>query len=405
MIRRAAIIVLSLFVSAHSATAESVFSVNGIGEVVLCVDARGMAMGGAGLANPSAWHISMENPALLARVGQFTLGAALVPEIRSIALKDSLRGELVESEEGASFAYFPFVRLTHGLPGNLTGAAAIGSMHRVSYSFEERYTVGGREVTDVRSGEGGPGYVSIALARPFGKRLMIGAELRVLVGTIEDERRVSFVDELALDTHDIVKSSFGGEPLGRFGAYVDIGGGFGVGGSYQFSRVMDVTTTLIARNVEISRSESELDYPAMGGLGFSYTPGKKTTFTAEWYRAGWGRTGALPGFQGEMADADRFSLGAEWKLGDDDYMIPLRVGYLWRELSYKASYASEAPTEFAVTVGFGLPFRHDNGSFDAALQIGSRGDLDADKARERYLRFSLSMVGTEFLEHLMPSAD
>ena len=95
---------------------------------------------------------------------------------------------------------------------------------------------------------------------------------------------------------------------------------------------------------------------------------------------------------------------AEWETGDD-YRVPLRVGYLWRELSYKPSWASSAPTEFAFTAGLGLPFKQENGSFDVAVQIGARGDLETDRARERFLRFTLSMVGTEWLEHVIPGTE
>lgn len=382
--------------TAGGAEAESVFSVNGIGEPVLGVDARGMAMGGAGLANPSPWHVSLDNPALLAGIKRFSLGAALVPEMRRIELQDS--------DKSASFAYFPFLRLTHGLPGGITGAAAIGSLHRVSYRLEERRMQDSLQVVDVRSGEGGPGFVSIALAGYASDKIMIGAELRVLVGTIEDERNVRYVGESALETRDVVKSAFGGEPLGRLGVYVDLGKGFGIGGCYQFSRLMDVRTTHIAREKEVSEVTNDLTYPSMGGLGMSYKLGERGSLTAEWQRAAWGKTGELAGYNGEMVDADRISIGAELLVGDD-YRVPFRFGYLWRELSYRSAGVSSAPTEFAVTGGLGLPFRQENGSFDVAVQIGARGDLESDGAQERFLRFTLSMVGTEFLEHIIPGTE
>lgn len=377
--------------------AESVFSVNGLGETVFGVDARGMAMGSAGLATPSPWHISLENPALLADVGRFSFGAALIPEIRRV--------ELEESDKSASFAYVPFVRLTKGLPGGLNGAAALGMQHRVSYWSEERRIEDDVEIVDVRSGDGGPGFVSLTLAKRVHERALVGAELRVLVGTIEDERNVRFVGETALETRDVVKTSFGGEPMARVGGYFELGRGFGLGWTYQFSRVMDVATTVIARDVEVSREESDFHYPAMGGLGLSFRPNERATLTAEWFRAGWSRTGTPPGYRGEMSDSDRLSFGFEWKHGEGDYRLPLRVGYLWRELSYRAAGSSDAPTEFAFTFGLGLPFRQENGSFDVAVQIGARGDLELDRARERFLRFSLSMVGTEFLGYLTRGTD
>jgi hypothetical protein len=355
-----------------------------------------MALGGAGLANPSPWHISLDNPALLAGIERFSFGAALVPEMRRIELQDS--------DKSASFAYFPFLRLTHGLPGGITGAAAIGSLHRVSYRIEERRMQDSLQVVDVRSGEGGPGFISIALAGSPSDRIMIGAELRVLVGTIEDERTLRFVGETALETKDVVKSAFGGEPLGRLGAYVDLGRGIGVGGSYQFSRVMDVRTTYVAREEEVGEVTNNLTYPPMGGVGVSYRLGERGSLTAEWRRVAWGRTGVLAGYNGEMVDADRVSVGMEWSAGDD-YRVPFRFGYLWRELSYRAAGASSAPTEFAFTGGIGLPFGRQNGSFDVAVQIGARGDLDSDGARERFLRFTLSMVGTEFLGHVIPGTE
>ncbi len=386
-----------LLLSGTTGFAESVFSVNGIGETVFGVDARGMAMGAAGLATPSPWHISLENPALLADVGRFSFGAALIPEIRRV--------ELEESDKSASFAYLPFVRLTKGLPGGLNGAVALGMQHRVSYWSEETRIEDNIEIVDVRSGDGGPGFVSLALAKKVHERALIGAELRVLVGTIEDKRKVRFVGETALDTQDIVKTSFGGEPMGRVGGYFDLGRGFGLGCTYQFSRVMDVTTAVFARDVEVSGEKSDFHYPAMGGLGLTFRPNERATLTAEWFRAGWSRTGALAGYRGEMSDSDRLSFGFEWKHGEGDYRVPLRVGYLWRELSYKAAGSPDAPTEFAFTFGLGLPFRQENGSFDIAVQIGARGDLESDRARERFLRFSLSMVGTEFLGYLVSGTE
>jgi hypothetical protein len=377
------------------AAADSIFSVNGFGETIIAVDARGMAMGAAGLANPSPWHISLENPASLAHVGRFSFGASLVPEMRRI--------ELDSGDESASFAYVPFLRFTHGLPGELAGAAAIGMLQRVSYRTEERRTQDGVQIIDVRSGSGGPGFVSVALARKIGKRAALGAELRVLVGTIEDERNVRFIGEPALESKDIVKTSFGGEPLGRFGAYFDVTSGLGIGGTFQFSRVMDVKTTVNTREETLSRIESTVTYPSMGGLGAKLDLGENAVLTGEWFRTWWSDTGKLAGYEGEMADADRLSFGIEWRKGDR--RLPLRAGYLWRELPYLQSGNSEAATEFAFTAGFGLPFPNENGSFDVAIQIGKRGDLDSDGAEERFLRFTLSAVGTEFLGHVVPGSE
>ncbi len=405
MIRNLIIAIVAFAALPHTASAESVFSVNGLGETVLLVDARGMAMGGAGLALTSPWHMSLANPALLARVQRFSFGAALMPEVRWIALSDSTAAGLTEHDKSASFAYFPFIRLTHKLPGDVSAAAAMGMQQRVSYRTEVRSTEGDLEIVDVRSGEGGIGFISLSAAKEVRKGLLLGAELRILLGTIEDERNVRVVGETALETRDVVKTAFGGQPVGRFGAHLTLGHGLGVGATYQFSRVMDVTTTTFTRDAEVLRSEADVTYPAMGGLGVAYELGKKKTLTAEWFRSAWGQTGALSGYKGEMVDADRLSFGFEWRAGGEDYELPLRAGYLWRELSYREAGASDAPTEFAFTFGFGLPFRGDNGSFDVSVQIGSRGNLEEDRAREHFLRFTLSVVGTEFLENLMPGAE
>jgi len=393
----AAVALLLVLALSSPAAADSIFSVNGFGETIIAVDARGTAMGAAGLANPSPWHMSLENPALLAHVGRFSFGASLVPEMRRI--------ELDSGDESASFAYVPFLRFTHGLPGELAGAAAIGMLQRVSYRTEERRTRDGVQIIDVRSGSGGPGFVSVALARKIGKRTALGAELRVLVGTIEDERNVRFIGEPALESNDIVKTSFGGEPLGRFGAYFDVASGLGVGGTFQFSRVMDVETTISTREETLSRIESTVTYPSMGGLGAKLDLGENAVLTGEWFRTWWSDTGRLAGYEGEMADADRFSFGIEWRRGDGDRQLPLRAGYLRRELPYLQAGNTEAATEFAFTAGFGLPFPNENGSFDVAIQIGKRGDLDRDGAEERFLRFTLSAVGTEFLGHVVPGSE
>lgn len=394
---RTAAVALLLSASADQASADSVFSVNGFGETVLAVDGRGMAMGGAGLASPSPWHMSLENPALLAHVGRFSFGASLVPEMRKV--------ELEEGDDSASFAYVPFLRFTHGLPGELTGAAAIGMLQRVSYRFEERWTLDDAQVVDVRSGNGGPGFVSVSLAGKLGRRAALGAELRVLVGTIEDERRVRFVGKTALESKDVVKTAFGGEPLGRLGAYFDLGRGVGVGGAFQFSRVMDVVTTVNTREEEVERTESLVTYPAMGGLGAKVDLGESVVLTGEWFRTLWSDTGKLQGYEGEMVDSDRLSLGMEWRKGEGTWRVPVRAGYLWRELPYLQASSSEPATEFAFTAGFGLPFPTENGSFDVAIQIGRRGSVDQDRAQERFLRFTLSAVGTEFLEHVIPGAE
>jgi hypothetical protein len=74
-----------------------------------------------------------------------------------------------------------------------------------------------------------------------------------------------------------------------------------------------------------------------------------------------------------MVDADRLSLGAELMYSLGEYEMPIRFGFLWREFSYVPAGSSGPPVEYAFSVGFGLPFRNDNGSFDVALQAGSRG--------------------------------
>jgi hypothetical protein len=233
----------------------------------------------------------------------------------------------------------------------------------------------------------------------------LGAELRVLVGTIEDERNVRFIGEPALESNDIVKTAFGGEPLGRLGAYFDVGSGLGVGGTFQFSRVMDIVTTVNTRAEEVERIESSVTYPSMGGLGAKFDLGENAVLTGEWFRTWWSDTEELTGYKGEMVDTDRFSLGLEWTKGDGSWRVPLRAGYLWRELPYLRAGGSDVATEFAFTAGFGLPFPTENGSFDVAVLFGRRGSLDQDGAEEKFLRFTLSAVGTEFLEHVIPGSE
>jgi hypothetical protein len=275
-------------------------------------------------------------------------------------------------------------------------------LQRVSYRTEERHSQDGVETVDVRSGDGGPSFVSLSVARKLGLRASLGAELRVLIGTIEDTRQVRFVGETALRSSDVVKTAFGGQPLGRLGAYFEPRSGLGVGGTFQFSRAMDILTTVRTRDRQAERIRSTLTYPRMGGLGAKMDLSKNVLVTGEWFRTWWSETGELAGYAGRMVDADRLSFGVEWLRGEGDWKVPVRAGYLWRELPYLRSGESQTPTEFAFTAGFGLPFRTENGSVDVAVQIGKRGSLERDGAEETFLRFTLSAVGSEFLDHVIP---
>ena len=74
--------------------ADSIFSVNGLGEVIHPSDIRGRAMGGVALGVDQPSNLSPLNPAVLASVDQFTVYAEAIPELRRI-----------EDDDGRSSSY------------------------------------------------------------------------------------------------------------------------------------------------------------------------------------------------------------------------------------------------------------------------------------------------------------
>jgi hypothetical protein len=125
---------------------------------------------------------------------------------------------------------------------------------------------------------------------------------------------------------------------------------------------------------------------------------------AQYRRSAWGPSS----LQSDLVDfraEQRFSAGIERKRGTEEGLdflrrIPLRLGgyYLeWPDLLPLAGAADVSGgvgkiDEWGLTLGTGLNSQDRGGSIDFSLEAGSRGNRDTLGAKEKFLRFAISLL-------------
>jgi hypothetical protein len=388
-LRRALWVGIALaFCPVHSARADSVFSIAGLGEWVYPSDARGRGMGGLGIAVADKRNLSLMNPAAAGFIEQPSLYFSMSPESRRV--KDGERTFRDNSPD------FPLLRGVVIVPGGVRLSAALHQWNHTNFDLL------GNGPPDtlfgsVRRVEGRGGFTALSLAaavRPVAW-LSLGVESDWPFGSYRETWRRDFPDSLPLlDTVDELRGTSSSEPSWTAGVLATYGG---VSGGAYIRPARDLTlderVTTVMKHV--TSSERTVRLPMETGFGVTVEPRPGLRAGAEMVFAGW----ADFEMDGEPAagyrDVTRFGAGLEWVRDPSPHgrfldRVPLRVGYFQQPWHFRDAEGNSIDERF-FSLGLGMPFSRDNGMLDAAVEFGRRGDLARNGLEESVVRFTVGI--------------
>lgn len=412
-----------LFAAADRSAAQgssdgSLYSRFGIGELQAFSSAQGEALGHSGFALHSLNYLNVSNPGTWA--DQVLTRASAGFTYQNIRISD-------DSEATSRLASGFLNGVQFGIPvlqRKLGLALAFVPYSRVGYSVVNQGTITpDRPEADTVgyvvnfSGSGGLQQIVGGLGYRFNQNFSAGMSLNAIFGIIENGRRTSFIESTAgsayLDANLETSTRLHGftATLGAFGSvqhllreddFISVGAALTLPAGLTGERVNTLGESL-DRDTLGAAIDGDVDLPWRAGLGLSYHPDGRWTFSAGGEYAPWTEfrsTFSFPGYEpGDPTPlSDRLQLGAgvEFLPAGSDLLASYvaRVGYRLG-FSYDQSYISpNADTGLntaAVTTGLSLPTMMSGTRLDINLQVGTRGTTDGDLVRDVFYRLSASV--------------
>jgi hypothetical protein len=384
----AALALALLSLRAAPAAAQTPATAPGLGQTVPAADARAAAMGGArlGLIGGS---LSVLNPADLTGFSRPALGMTISPEGVSVKTEGGSQGTgrsrvpvVVAVVPRGSWAFgASFVAETDqdwSIQLSDTLSTAFGT-----FPFEER-----------REHDGGLSSVNLTVARTIGS-IGAGIEAGFLTGGLRQTFFRNF--ETAIEDPTVGIGVARGEARFGYSAFRLRGGlatqlspGLRVSGMLSWTGDLEAKQDTAAREV----ARYEIPMPVEWALGGSYRVASRLLVSAAGGWAGWGGSGDAF-VSSEASDVWWLGVGAEW-LGLRLFGagLPVRAGFRRTGLPFHP-VDRDPITETAFTFGAGIDVAGGIATMDAALELGSRGDLAASGVEESFTRFSLSLSVTQ----------
>jgi len=390
LFKRIIFFVLPLLLVTSTAQSGSIFSANGLGEVVFTADARLRGMGGVGLALTEGMSGSLVNPALLGGLKWAGITCSFRPE--ALYVRDAVQENVLTTVRAHNFAlYIP-------LGKGLALAIDLRQVRDFKFQLYEETSVFGNAYTKSVIGTGGTSLASISVARTFGSSLYIGIRTGHVFGKTTKSWSGDFSDTSYRDS----RTTFNSE---HTGTQASLGIAFKLSRQFSVGAILTPAQEVEQKEVQVSSFTptttelSILTYPKTIGLGFTYRPNPKFMTELDVTATTWSDFKIDGKPEPNFTDVIRVAAGCEFvarKKGSSAFLrrVPLRLGYALEPWYQKTAGDKKIYAHF-VTIGFGLPFGQFGARLDASLELGLRGDASSVGAEEKIVRGTFSLWGFE----------
>ena len=352
----AAALAAALIVPA-AAGADSVFGIRGVGILGRPFSARAASSAGAFAILDAT---SALNPASFAQLGTPTGWATGAGTSRRFT-----DGTLSAALGSTRFPLFGFA-----IP---VGRRAVVGLTIGDY-LDRTWAVTGSDSTSLRDSvvayddkaqsTGGVSDVRLAAAYRITDHLSVGLGLHSLVGSTRSSITRTFTSTAFTTFTETAITDFSGVGI-SFGAVAQLGGRLALGASARFNgRLTAKQNTGASASVAL---------PAEYGAGAVWIPKLGFGLAASAGYQTWSRAAADLAAAGSPGTRSVWNLavGAEvTALHVGGEILPLRMGYRWRQLPFPVGTAPLS--EHAVSAGFGFGMAGGRASVDAAVEVGSR---------------------------------
>jgi len=383
-------LVLVSLLTAAFASGDSIFSVNGLGEISYPVGGQARGMGGVNVAFLDGRRVSFVNPAVIGAVDTTTVSALFLFEQRRI--KDASSKSNINS-------WGPrFIRLIVPLSHGVVIGGGIAPFSGVNFHLSKHAEAFGEPYTLHVSAEGGTHVGSLTLAKNIGGRLFLGAGLNLIFGSMTEEWRRDFVNEGYVSSDDRITTSYYGQVYVG-GMALRLHRRWSLGAVLSRSANINATIERSAASGAVREEEKRIDFPDAYGFGMTYRLTSRLVVGGDIFARQW-ETFAVDGAElPQYRNTVRLSLGCEMgpsadKMAPFYQRRPWRIGMYHEPWHYRDS-SGNRPSETFLTLGTSLFFKNRRGVIDIAIEIGRRGDVTENGAQEWVFRQSFTVVGWE----------
>jgi hypothetical protein len=356
----------------------------GLGYPVPALDARAAALGGTGMGFLGG-SLSSRNPADLQGFRRPTLGLTFAPEAITV---DSPGGSQTTGRSRVAIvqAAVPIRSWTFGLGFT----AGLDMDWGVNLQDTLRSSFGTFPYDERREHDGGVSMVTLTAAREVGG-FSVGIDGSILTGSLRQSFFRTF--EPSLEDPTVSIGIAGGDARFSFSGFRIRGGAATqLGSRIRLSGVIGLTTDLKAKRDSVDQGAERFDFsmPIDWAIGGSAQISSDLLATAALGFSNWSVTGEDLN-SSSAADVFWFGVGLEY-VGFSLFGagLPLRAGARRTDLPFFL-VGTEQLVETAATFGIGLEVAGGLASFDLAVEIGTRGDLETSRVQESFRRLSISM--------------
>lgn len=408
-------------VSAQStATTSSPYSQYGLGELVPQALTQNIGMGGITTATNDFggyYNINPANPASYGLIGYTTIDVGLYGQYVSLSQN---------GQPNASNGNFRFSHVAFAFPVTKHSALSFGFLPytQMGYNYKttkSNFGTGTQSDTSainyIYSGDGGltKGYIGYGFG--IGKHFFIGGNVSYIFGKLHQYASTEIPDLAGtLDSRVENNYSIGGFNYDYGAQYIiDLSTSkhitLGYSGSSSNSINSQYNNLTYLYNYDSNGNQntpidtlsntknpkSKIKLPLMNHFGFTYANDNKFLVGADYSTGNWSQV-SLPGESQTLQDSKSFNIGGQFTPKYD------ALNSYWSTVAYQLGFVYDQTyvnlsntniTNYAVTVGMGLPLRSNFTSFyriNFAAEIGREGTLQNNLVRETYVNFHLSFT-------------
>jgi len=380
---------ICLLALTDSSFAGSIFSRRGIGLLRYRDNVRAIGMGGAGMALGDSLSFYFFNPAAMTRVNLTRVQSDFRYERASVDLARNSSNGLLSNASVNSFGL--------AIPIKTGNVLALGVRPYSSTDFEFRQTTNDSAFTESLSSVGGVSELYLGFAATFGA-WRVGATTDFYFGRINRIWRLDYVSDEFRNSEDIINRHFTG-----IGLHLGLQRQFG---PWQLGTAAGLPTRLNVKN-ELNTlggftgviSKTKLKLPFWWGAGLGFAPNRRWLISADYRTQRWGavKPEELIGDRG--VDTYDLSFGGEFIPSIDALAgyfkrMSLRLGGNYQQLPYEEP-AGKKVQQWTVNLGLGFPFGRGYNRIDFAVELGQRGSLADNLARENIILIHAAIIGSE----------
>lgn len=385
-------------------TTNSPYSKYGIGDINLQRFNANFGMAGAGIAYRTKYLNNAANPASLSSLDLIAFEAAVTGKVyNSTSGNQTSQGTNTYLSHiylampitdwwGASFGIKPY----SGVGYNYGTSDSTPTFGTVNYSY---------------AGSGGLNQIFLANGFEVAKGLSIGVNSSFVFGSIDEERKIIYADNInAFNTSDKkstaisdVKFDFGlqyyktfkEDYTVTFGAYYELGNKLNANvdqltrsfrGNVGFERYLDTTSFLNSEKVEI-------ELPAKVGVGIALEKSEKWMFELDYLNANWSQVKNNRG--GILTNSQTIITGYKILPNSNaysDYLKRLTYSFGARLNNSYLELNNKQINEYGISFGVSLPFRKSLSSLSVGAEVGSRGEDTNGLIKENFINFQIGIT-------------